>query len=1116
MIGRDRTRRKLEELLKEEYAKGNIPDPGVIAKQLREYTESFDMEGPEFKPTSFTRKSKFDVEAFNTAAAAIYSDLGALYTENVTITSEIVGQLSLQDAYHNSQIKALQVAKFQLNDLLLTSAHGVAALASVGDDFSDVSKVDGANTTATVDLGLGVASLSPQRSATRRISLGHLSSITTVPITVLEPEAKDIRTTRYIGGANFGALFDNTLSAWQFQVLTEAAYSGRTVIEFTFDMHKDKIDVEFSRIDFNPLTPDGVKILILHSRDNINWLALEGYTTPTELTTDIATFRFPTIKAKSIKVILTREVPSGEEGTVNPSSTVSPGAPAASIADIVSDINYPRFTYHFGARSIDFYAMAYAAEEVLQSETLVPDVPFPIGRASIQVVETLPPGTNIKYEVALPPVAGADPAWAEISPINRGETSGAPKIIDFGNILYSSRYQFQYPPASGTGVDTYVNGIPFVDVLPPSLDPTGIDDILPKSGRLWKGVDAWKRNLKEIRQAEIKQVGNKVYFDENDDFQYLYVQDTNEPKIKVGALETFLDQKEDTWYKGYDVDTELILGHAVLTDSFGWFALTPAHAAGVTTGGRDRQTNTTAAAGDPPTLSPFGTDIMAGHSTAGYSIEKVLHVLSDKKQDEDLELNTGAVLRVNTPSTGWGRRISKRDREVLLGLPEYDYVGMVDIDGNIYYGPLAYSRTIRIYLQYEQDGITLKGFFNAKIKKILDTADTGDDFVPYGGVGCRYYYTVEDPEKKLRNADSVSWAIINRDITHLITGISSQTPNIVYLNKVYWWVRPGDRLTITYRRTLDSGEEVLTDTVEVLPYNPGAGIDPAKMPKFTQGIDYEIKKTDYGFAIQRMNNPTSISYPPGASSGGIPLSPDQPTVLTVNFTYRPPDISSWIYSTFFVLERALKKLELTNLALAPSDGDKLLVTAGGNVQDVTHSNLIKDLPAGIVGVTVHSLDIQKFDGTIDELSALYKVLQALDSDGHPVFVKGSRYWRRQVAIPQPMEQISWTDPTRGGPPTNNDYIAVNPDTSPGVWINYNPLDQYLLTQELVGFAPASGVPPTGVGLSTTPGFEFDYKYTSPGAVARATGILMRGTFSRDITRPGDVTPLLDEYNINLA
>ena len=192
MIGRNRTNKKLNELLKEEYSKGNIPNPGTIAKRLREYTESFNLEGPEMVAPAFHDKSQFDLESFNRASAAIHSDLGALYTENVAITSEVIRQLNLQDAHHNSQLKTLEIARFQLDALLLTSAHAAGALATVGDDFSDISKVDRANTTAQVDLGLGVATLTPKRAATQRIHLGHLSPLTLFPINQITPEQEHI------------------------------------------------------------------------------------------------------------------------------------------------------------------------------------------------------------------------------------------------------------------------------------------------------------------------------------------------------------------------------------------------------------------------------------------------------------------------------------------------------------------------------------------------------------------------------------------------------------------------------------------------------------------------------------------------------------------------------------------------------------------------------------------------------------------------------------------------------------------------------------------------------------------------------------------------------------
>lgn len=1069
MLGKDRIKKKTDEELARIYEEGRIPKVGEITEKLREFGKQ-DLEAPEFKPPQFERMSRFDVGEFNKATELIKDDLDVLYDTDVGITAELIRQLNFHDISSRSQYTALRLAVADINDLLITQSAANGVLYSVCDDISDLSKVDLDNTTAGLDLNLGVATLPVNKAASRRLKLDKLADLAALPVFVVETPGVDIKHHGPVAGVFPGAVADNTLSSWGYRVFAKT--DGSPVqIEVRLDLiDEGQVEPSFSRIDIEPFTWGEMDVEVLYTRDFQNWLLLPGYRDPSTTEGAPITFRFPTIRAKSLKLLLTKRQGSGtvKEGPV--------------------DVCY----YHFGIRNIALYSMGYGVEGVFQSKLLTPsvDCEYTIDKVALVVDDRIPERTSIEYEVGIPTGDVADYTgklrWARIAPVGR-DTVGAPQILDLNSSSLSprSKNMFCLTESAGTGI---IDDVPFYNIYDAD-SLTG--DIIPGTGKLWRGINAWHRKFgKQLKNDAVVVRGVQLRFNKDMEWQSLYIPVVDESPLDIGVGTASYEGELETpsTITGYDKDAELHLSHRVLLYGDDMTPVVPEWAiSGV---------------------APKGTNFPVASfkkANQAYSVQKVMHVHADSYEDIPLVLNTDGGLAYVRPrpmsynmlTKGKGRHGS---RQLLLGLPK----------------KLDYLTSARVYLKYTTvTGRHIEGFYNIRHLKTLDSPDSGTDYVPGGVVGAISYFEIEQGKIRLEQPEitypppgqypyyaNIHWAIAQADITNLVTDVVGSS---VFISKDYPLITQSARILVSYRRLLDYGHDTIqTRSLELSRTGLLAHTIAGSPAKFKEGEDYDVTPEGIVHAI----GPNLLGG--GGSGAGNTIK------VEAKFNLVPGPRDVYVFSTYYRLEQPIKRLKLYNvcvgdyspLSLDADNGDSLIVRAGGKTQDITASGELVDIPVGIVQVIVQSADLYGFYHELNKQSAIYKVLSAVDANGKPVFTCGSDFWTRQTAYVNPLQQVSFLNLTRNVYRTDRSFFAIQE----GVWVNYEPWRESLMHEELLTI---TGEPPDVVGIRN-PCFELEYRYRLQGATEDVRGMAIRATLKRDPGSDGDITPALSLYSLRFS
>lgn len=1072
MIGKNRITKKTESILEKYYKDGFIPGQDKLAREIDNYMRSINLEEPEYKPIDLQPFSRFDVEEFNNILKILHADLELLYDENISITEEIVRQVSFQDSIYKSQKNALESAKSDLEDLLLTTADTAGVIGSFSDDFLDLSKVDADNTTADINLDLGIVTLKERGSETMRVELPSRSMLGNYQVVVLQPEPNYIVRQIPIAGADdLANIVDDTLSSWQYTVTTVPEYDKKVVIEVTIPLVKDlENPPEVSRIDLKPMTWSTTGIRIYYSNDMINWLYLPGHSTTILTKGGTITLRFPTINAKAIKIEMEKGAPDNRE-------------------------DYSE--YHFGIQTISLFRMGYSLASDIQSKgfNIQDDFAYSVNKASLYVDDNVPAGTKINYKIGAVNTDG-DIFWSDIVPVNK---EGSPKVVGFDQHRYTSPFSnivtFNSSPPSGV-----FGGLPFF-----TIDAGAPNNILPNKGQLF-WLNAWKVGNPQLQFRPKKQIrGNQIYLGPNEDnrMQFLYIDEEEvlPTKIITGVPQTFTYlggiQEVDlgTIMTGFDIDSVLELPHDLLFDNGGNIPITAAAQIGNTddvfrrpdTGGRTASGSVWQS--NQPTSAADASDM-------AYSVKRVVHIYPETHSDLSLDAYGSIVVR-NTARNRLIRGKRSKTREVYLAINER----------------VPYLTSAKVYLEYTVNGRKISGYYRVRVAKVLDQPDTGSSYLENGLVGASSYLRIIEAlegkpvsELVISNlvdyvgydvSPTVTWKFIHIDITHLVTNIDGKK---IYIDKSYPRLKAGSKVLVDYRRLLTDEEEVVTESVEVFK-NGQKGSEPSP---FVLERDYAVDKNTGAFRLKEGSSIPIISY--------------RPTKLVVNFDYLEAPIDQYIYSTYFSRKMPLQSITFSDLSLRDDMGDRFYVKPEGkDLVDVTKSSEIPNLPAGYTKAVVYSTRFTREDDTINTDSALYKVATAIDSDGDLIFNGSSKYWDAQVPDREPLKQISFINLTRNTPINDNRFFSIY---NGEVWTNFNPYKKMVLDREYIGItglnAGITGLNVTGiVGLTDTASLGYSYVEQLTSTKFNISGIVFKAEMSRDATYDGDITPYLDKYSIRL-
>jgi len=452
-IQNSRLEQATERILKEELQKGNLPTSKEFAWRLSEYLNEQDLSRPEFVFRSVKNGTLAYASKYNADFQRIYNDLSILYKN----MQEVHGALGKHFSKFEIEKDIIEKEIFQiennLREKILMYAQG-GFLTAVFDVFDDFSKIDKAATeNLLVDTKNHEVRLAEELSLSERIGAPAKTTFKIISNvekkqTTLNGKIEDIH--EPFADKNWQQLI---------QTKEKTQLTGELVFDFEGQVELNQLVVNF--INIKP-----INVQVLYTPDNINWVPFSYH----EQAFDTATgfdITFPSASVRKIKVTIKKE----------------------EFDEQVPDVENYDYRYIFGIRKVEMRHLRFPENGVFQSTPLKVEGPanYAINKVALDVIEVLPTGTDIFYEVAL---ASENPDWRGISPLKR-ENPAFPQIVDFQNISRSKPTTMQI--GTDLSVNQYelpelkTNGISFYKIG----DVTG-RQIIEGSERLFVGRNAWE------------------------------------------------------------------------------------------------------------------------------------------------------------------------------------------------------------------------------------------------------------------------------------------------------------------------------------------------------------------------------------------------------------------------------------------------------------------------------------------------------------------------------------------------------------------------------------------------------------------------------------------------
>jgi hypothetical protein len=448
----------INQIIKEELQKGNLPSSKEVMWRLNQYLRDHNLSRPnyDFKPVRRGMLARsYD---YNDTMHRVHEDLETLYENTIDLHNGLdknFNKFEVDKSKLEYQINSLENKLKEL--ILLYGKSGF--LNSVYDVFDDLEKINVANTTAHVDIKRHEVSIPDIKSTSTRIMPDAYASFH-----LLEEIAPSVEG-KTVSGIPSDALNDSINATWQYLVKSKTKQTVAGYYYMNFDqkqimnriaIHLQSIKPTDVRVDF---TPDGM-----------NWFGLPYYENGVEISDEFV-FDFPSIEVQEIRILMTKDEPDNET-----SSTAG------------LDYNYV-----FGIKKIQMFQLDFSENATMVSQPLVVEVPatqnFSINKVSLLVDEFLENGTDIQYYIAMPPAEGDEPEWKAISPVNRDNPKHN-QIIDFKNITRAPAQRFSIDPTLSIGEyeleSLYTNGINFY-----SIGEIEGKKVINNSERLFVGRNSW-------------------------------------------------------------------------------------------------------------------------------------------------------------------------------------------------------------------------------------------------------------------------------------------------------------------------------------------------------------------------------------------------------------------------------------------------------------------------------------------------------------------------------------------------------------------------------------------------------------------------------------------------
>lgn len=450
----------INRILREELQKGNLPSSKEFMWRLQSYLDQHDLSRPEYNFRPVRRGTKAVSSDYNNTIDTVYRDMLALYTSSIDLNNSITKNLSKFDVDKAKVEYEIDTLENQLEQMILMYGNS-GFLSSVYDVFTDLKKIDTANSTVNVDIKKHEVAISDNKNTSTRIAPNA-----TTYFRILDDIANMVNVVT-ISGKTDNVLNDNTNEFWQQYITSDSAQTVGGYFYIKFD--KDQI---MNRISISLLGIKETNMRVEFTPDNINWFVLPYYEDGV-IATDGYTFDFPSISMKQVRILLSKSESDNQS---------------------MGNGNTSQYSFTLGIKNIKLFMLDFAEDAVLTSVPLKVEYPsnqnFSIDKVSLQADEFLPNGTDIKYYISLPPEDGEEPEWKPICPINRANPTHD-QIIDFKNITNAPPVHMSMDKAISTAEyeieSLYSNGIKFYKIGSVPLSK----QIIAGTERLFVGTNTW-------------------------------------------------------------------------------------------------------------------------------------------------------------------------------------------------------------------------------------------------------------------------------------------------------------------------------------------------------------------------------------------------------------------------------------------------------------------------------------------------------------------------------------------------------------------------------------------------------------------------------------------------
>jgi hypothetical protein len=456
--------RAINRILREELQRGNLPSSKEFSWRLNNYLREHSLSRPEYNFKPVREGSTASSYEYNKAMDSVHGDLSTLYESTIDLHNMLAKNFSKFEVDKSKLEYEVNILESKLKELiLLYSKNGF--LSTVYDVFDDMAKIDVAQSTAHVDIKKHELSIPEIKNTSRKI-IPNAS----VAFSILPEIEKNVEVIP-VSGKPSAALNDNINETWQELILTEMKQNvaGYYYIDFEEKQMMNRINISLHgakptlvRVEFTP--------------DNLNWFTLpyheEGRVVAAEYS-----FDFPSLEVEQLRILLSKSEPDGE----------------SNIQSFSQDMTADKYKYIMGIKHIGMYELSYPPKADLVSVPLQVSVPagqnFSVNKVSLSVEEEVPPATDIRYWIAIPPTGDRAIEWKPISPVER-ENPRYEQIVDFRNITRA--------PAMKMGIDDskslaeyemenyYANGIKFY-----KIGEVDNKQIINSTERLFVGKDTW-------------------------------------------------------------------------------------------------------------------------------------------------------------------------------------------------------------------------------------------------------------------------------------------------------------------------------------------------------------------------------------------------------------------------------------------------------------------------------------------------------------------------------------------------------------------------------------------------------------------------------------------------